>query len=86
MAAGKAIIASDISSIREIVKHDEEAVLVNCHNVEELKRAILLLYNNPDLRVKLACKAREKVKLFDTERVYSQILGVYKELIHRKAK
>ena len=86
MAAGKAIIASDIPSIQEIVKHGEEAVLVNRHSVEELKRAILLLYNNSDLRVKLGCKARERAGLYDTERVYSQILGVYKELIHRKAR
>ena len=85
MAAGKAIIASNIPSIREIVKNGKEAVLVDHHSVEEFKRAILLLYNNSDLRAKLACAAREKVRLYDTERGYGQILDVYKELIHCKA-
>ena len=86
MAAGKAIIASDIPSIREIVNHGEEAILVNRHNVEELKRAILSLYNNSNLRVKLGQRAKERAKSYDVERVYCKILKVYIELIHRRTK
>jgi len=86
MAAGKAIIAGNIPAIQEIVRDGEEAVLVNHHNVEELKRAILLLYNNSDLRVKLSQRAKERAKLYDVERVYSKILKVYEELIHHHTK
>jgi glycosyltransferase involved in cell wall biosynthesis len=86
MAAGKAIIASDIPSIREIANHGEEAILVNRHNVEELKRAILSLYNNSNLRVKLGQRAKERAKSYDVERVYCKILKVYTELIHRRTK
>lgn len=86
MAAGKAIIASDIPSIREIVKHDEEAILVDPLDIRALKQAILLLYNNPDLRTKLGRRARERAKLYDVDRVYGQILKVYEELIHHSAK
>jgi len=86
MAAGKAIIASNIPSIREIVRHGEEAILVNPHNVEELKQAILLLYNNPDLRVKLGNGAKERAKLYDVNKVYGEILKLYEELARRKAK
>ena len=39
MAAGKAIVASNISSIQEVVKHGEGALLVNPYNVEELVNA-----------------------------------------------
>jgi len=68
MAAGKAIIASDIPSIREIVRHNKEAILVDPLDVEALKQAILLLYNNPDLRTKLSRRARERIKLYDIKR------------------
>lgn len=81
MASGKAIVGSDIPSIREIVRHGKEAILVNPYNVEELKQAILLLYDNPDLRVELGRKAREKAKIYDVDRVYKQILNLYEDLI-----
>ncbi len=84
MAAGKAIIASNIATIREIVRHGEEAILVDLHNVDEFKRAILLLYNDQDLRVKLGRKAKERAKLYDVEEVYGQILEVYRELVYNK--
>ena len=81
MASGKAIVASDIPSIREIVKHGKEAILVNPYNVEELKQAILLLHDNVDLRAELGRKAREKAKLYDVNRVYKQISNVYENLV-----
>ena len=86
MMAGKAIIASDIPSIREIVRHNEEAILVDPLDVGALNRAILLLYNNPDLRTKLGRRARERAKLYDVSKVYGQILNVYEELVRCKAK
>jgi len=86
MASGKAIIASDIPSIRATVRNGEEAILVSPCDVEKLKRAILLLYNNSDLRAKLGWKARERAKLYDVDRVYGQILNVYEELVRCKTK
>lgn len=85
MAAGRAIIASDIPSIREIVRYNKEVILVDPLDVEALKQAILLLYNNPDLRTKLGRRARERAKLYDVDRVYGQILKVYEELVCSKA-
>jgi len=73
-------------AIREIIRHGEEAILINRHDVEELKRAILFLYNNSDLRSKLGQRAKERAKSFDVERVYGKILGVYEELIHHRTK
>ncbi len=80
MAAGKAIIASDIPAIREIVKDSKEALLVDQCRVEELKRAILFLYNNSVLRAELGQRARERAKHYDVGRVYGRILKVYEEL------
>lgn len=85
MTTEKAIITSNIPAIHEIVRHGEEAILVNPHNVEELEQAILSLYNNPDLRAKLGRKARERAKLYDVNRVYEQILKTYEELVRLKA-
>lgn len=81
MATGKAIITSDIPSIREILRHDEEAILANPYDVEELKRAILLLYNDPSLRTKLGNKALERAKLYDANNIFNHLLETYRKLI-----
>ena len=84
MASRKAIIASDISSIREIVRNGEEAILVNPRNMTDLKRAVMLLYEDPYLRAKLGRKAHERAKAYDVDRVYGQIVELYEKLIAAK--
>ncbi len=84
MAAGKAIVASDIPAIREIVRHGEEAILVGLHDADELKRAMLLLYKDQGLKDELGHKAKARAKLYDIEEVYGRILKVYEELVYRK--
>jgi glycosyltransferase involved in cell wall biosynthesis len=85
MAAGRAIIASDIPGIREFVRDHVEAVLVNPYEVDELKQAILLLYRNPTLRTELGRRAEEKVKLYDANIIWGRILTTYENLCLRKA-
>jgi len=79
MASGRAIVASSISSIREIVSNDE-AILVNPHNVGELEQAITLLSNDRGLRADLGRKAIERSKLYDVDRIYKQLVTLYKDL------
>lgn len=82
LASGKAIIASRIPSIQEIVREGEDAILIDPHNSEELKQAILLLYNNPDLRARFGFNARQKGELYDADKIHEQILKIYDALIH----
>ena len=84
MASGKAIIASDVPSIREIVRNGEEAILVDPHSMTDLKRAIMLLYNDPDLRVELGRKARTRAELYDIDIVYGQIVRLFEKLVAEK--
>jgi glycosyltransferase involved in cell wall biosynthesis len=78
MASSKAIIASNLPSISEIVRHEKEAVLVNPYDIDELSQAILLLSRNPDLRAKLGCNAFERAKMYNSHKGYKQILNTYK--------
>ena len=81
MASGKAIIASNLPTIREIVRQNKEAILVNPHDTNMLQKAILELSNDEVLRNKLANNAKERAKLYDNKRVYSKILDVYRTLV-----
>lgn len=83
MASGKTIIASRIPSIQEIVKDGADAVLIDPHNSEELKKAILLLYDSPDLRAKLGLNAKQKAQLYDADKLHEQILRIYDAMVHQ---
>jgi len=81
MAAGKAIIASNIPAIEEIVEDGKEALLFDPRNTKQLVNLMSMLYSKPELREKLGERAREKAKQYDTNVVFSKILRIYKRTI-----
>jgi len=80
MVAGKAIIASNIPAIREMVEDRKEALLFDPHNPQQLKNLILTLYNNPKMREKLGENARRKAKQYDVNVIFQKILQIYKRV------
>ncbi len=59
MAAGKAIIASRLGQIGDVLAHNETALLVEPGDVKELCDAILRLANDPELSSRIGNTARE---------------------------
>jgi glycosyltransferase involved in cell wall biosynthesis len=60
MASGKAIVASAVEGVREIIEHEQEGLLVLPGDVEALAQAIRCLLAEPDLRQRLGQGARAK--------------------------
>ena len=58
MACGCAIISSDKSFNYDVLNHDN-AILINPDNIDEIKNAIITLYNDADLRKKYSERAYE---------------------------
>jgi len=79
MAAGKAIVASDLPSIREIIRDEYNGLLVKPGNKEALSRTLERLYEDGVLRAMLAKNAEEQAESYDVETLYPQILEIYKE-------
>jgi len=80
MAAKKTIAASDILGIREIVENEKEALLFDPKDVNALEKILIRLYNESDLRLELAEKARIKVRQFERNIVLTQILELYTKI------
>ena len=85
MACGRAIIASDIPAIREIVENGKEALLFDPRNPQQLKNLISTLYSNPKLREELGENARRKAKQYDINTVFPKILQIYKRFLEFSA-
>ena len=85
MAAGKAIVATKVGGIPEMIEDRKEGILVNSGDVKALSEAILGLINNKTLADTLAKNAREKIeKRFLSQDMINNTEKLYNELILKK--
>ena len=59
LALGKTVLASDLPVFRELLTHNENALLVKPGDVESLAEALLRLLRDPSLRLRLASEVKK---------------------------
>lgn len=80
MACEKPVIISDLPILQEFAK-PEHSVIIEKGNIEQLKNAILDLYNNPEKRMALGKNARKFVEeKFDIKKVAEEYKKIYETL------
>jgi glycosyltransferase involved in cell wall biosynthesis len=84
-AAGKAIIASNIPSIRENIHNRKTGLLVNPRKKEEIENAVLELYQKPELRELVSANATKEAMLYDKKRFAQELLKIYKMVCSRRS-
>jgi glycosyltransferase involved in cell wall biosynthesis len=86
-AHGRAVVASDLGSRRELVLDGETGLLYPVGNVSRLAEALKLLSSSPELAEKMGQAGREFVKLRHSPPVhYQRLLDLYESVIaNRKA-
>ena len=86
MASSKAIIASNIPSIKQIVKHNQEAILIDPYNVEELRDAIMRFSNNPQLIGEIGRRSFQRAKLYDVSCIFTRLMTIYETVnkVHQR--
>lgn len=83
-ACGRPIVTTDMPGCREVVQHGKSGLLVPARDFMKLALALLRLIENPTLRQEFGAKGREIAEAeFSEERVVSDTLAVYKELLQR---
>jgi glycosyltransferase involved in cell wall biosynthesis len=81
MAAGKAIVASDLPAIREVLAHDVNALLVTPGDPGALAAAIRRLAGDPMLRKTLAAAARTAVAEYSWDRRAERLEALFTEVL-----
>ncbi|HQR74647.1 MAG: hypothetical protein B7X69_02765 [Sulfurovum sp. 39-42-12] len=81
MALGKAVVASNISGIVDMIEDEKEGLLVPPKDSHALAEAIERLYKDKALRNLLAMNAKEKIKLFDTKSIAKQWKAYYEGMM-----
>lgn len=81
MASGIPVIASDISSIPEVVGN--AAILLDPHDTDMISESIMKLSTDVDLREKLVNRGKERYKLFTWEKTAMKTFEVIENIIQR---
>jgi glycosyltransferase involved in cell wall biosynthesis len=80
MASGRPIVASDLPSIREILTHEVNALLVPPGDARALAAAIERLLHDPALSARLAARAFEDAKAYSWDRRAETISSLLESL------
>jgi glycosyltransferase involved in cell wall biosynthesis len=86
MAAGKAVVASRLGQIGDVLEHGVTGWLVEAGDIGELAEALRVLADAPEQRRELGARARRKaVDSHSWRRNARRIAGAYRELAARAA-
>lgn len=86
-ACGRPVIATSVPGCREIVRDGENGFLVPKKDPVKLGKAIKVLLENAALRMRMGMRGREiVVREFSAERMATQTLAVYQELLQNSAR
>lgn len=80
-ASGRAIVATDVPGCREIVRHQENGLLVPVKNPQALADALERLLSDPLLREVMGRRGREiTVNNFSSSQILWELVGLYQKL------
>jgi phosphatidyl-myo-inositol alpha-mannosyltransferase len=85
MAAGTAIVASDIHGYKGVVRRGREALLVPPNDPKEIAGAIGRLLRDDELRAAIGAAGKERAEEFSWERVTAKVDAYYGFVIRRLA-
>jgi glycosyltransferase involved in cell wall biosynthesis len=82
MACGLPCITTNAPGCRDAVRHEDNGLLVPIKDAKALAEAIIRLLQNPDERLRMGARGRERAeKEFNQEIIIQQTLDVYREII-----
>ncbi|MBA3307637.1 MAG: glycosyltransferase family 4 protein, partial [Chloroflexi bacterium] len=83
MAAGTAIVCSDIHGYKGVVRRGEQALLVPPRDHLALTQAIARLLRDPELRARMGASGRERAVQFSWENITAKVDDYYGFVIRR---
>ena len=81
MSCETPVVCSDIPGFRDVVKHEREALMFPCGDVDALADHIVRLLGDEPLRRRLGRAGREVAAKYSWQRVTAMVLDVYKSVL-----
>lgn len=84
-ATAKPVIATDVRGCKEAIENNKTGILISPKNSEELSKAVIYLFENPERAKEMGKSGRRKVEReFDEKIVFDRIKKEYTRLIEEK--
>jgi len=83
MASKVPVVAFAVGGIPEFLRDEKDGYLVPPNDVDKLAEKILILLQNPDLRVDFGNNGYQHAKNFSINKNVKQIENIYKEILNR---
>lgn len=81
-SCGRPIVTTDVPGCREIVRDEDNGLLVEARNATALAGALAKLLADPELRQRMGQRGRERVLgEFSQEKIVVQVLALYREIL-----
>jgi len=81
-ACGRAIVTTDVPGCREVVRHNDNGLLVPPRDSDALAAALANLITNPHLRSTMGAQGRHiAVREFSEETAFPQFMAVYRDVL-----
>jgi len=82
MGAGLPVVASDLPETREVIRPDQDGLLVPCGSASHLSEAVRHLLDSPEAAASMGKSGRERVRTeFSEQRMQEQTISVYREVL-----
>jgi phosphatidyl-myo-inositol alpha-mannosyltransferase len=85
MAAGKAVVASNINGYSAVVSDGVDGILAEPRNEQALAQSLIRALTDVDLRRRLGACGRDKAMDFSWEKVSRRVLNYYEQVVQQKA-
>ena len=86
-AMGRAVVASDLGSRRELIDEGRTGLLYRPGDVEQLAGAIAFLHDRPTLALQMGVAGRELVReRYTPEGHYAALSGLYEQLVEKSGR
>jgi glycosyltransferase involved in cell wall biosynthesis/cellulose synthase/poly-beta-1,6-N-acetylglucosamine synthase-like glycosyltransferase len=84
MSVGKAIIATDVGGVSEMIRDGEDGIVIPAGNTDLLARNIMHLMDDPEARKRMGDSARNRfIEHFTVERLGDDLIKVIEERVGR---
>jgi phosphatidylinositol alpha-mannosyltransferase len=85
MAAGTAIVCSDIHGYKGVVRRDQQALLVPPRDAKALTEALARVLGDAELRARLGAAGRERAPQFSWQNITAKVEDYYLFVARRAA-
>ena len=82
LAAGRAVVASNIEGFAGVMTDEEEGLLVKPKDPDQLAAAIIRLLKNPKLRAEFGERGRELARHYSWDHVAHRVMSYYERILY----